>query len=234
MIRVTYTTEKELEALKYLSKCYDFALSLCISLAFNELDSSVIYLRERKDYRHELKRFVNNAIREADLKRAQINSIMASKGFFESYADRVIDLASKDVGSFRNSLQRVLEKENVAQPFFYAQIETTRCLLHSCVLDFKSIAEDARKKFGTDRSDVFLDFNISSVCHWFNKVTGILYKEVTGKYGDIRLTTPATSRMWNRIHKKIADGEYITECMRAAHDEHPEFMSNKIKVRDAE
>lgn len=58
MKRVTYKTEKELEALKYIAKCYDFALTLCITLAFNQLDITTISLREEKDFKHELKHSV--------------------------------------------------------------------------------------------------------------------------------------------------------------------------------
>lgn len=155
MKRVTYTTENELEALKYLSKCYDFALSLCISLAFSELDIAVVYLREQKFFKHELKYFINNAVKKADFKRYQINSIMVSKGFFESYSDRVIDLADKDIKSFKSSLTKVIEKNEINNASFYAQIETTRCLIEACVLDFKGIADDAKRKFGKDRSSDF-------------------------------------------------------------------------------
>ena len=231
MKRVTYTTEEDLECLKYLSRCYDFALSLCISLAFSELDTSIVYLREQKDFKQELKLFANNSVREADLKRAQMRNIMASKGFFDSYADKVIDLAEKDVKSFRTSLANVISKRNIENAYLYAQIETTRCLLQACAIDFKNIAEDAKKKFGKDRSDVFKEYDISSVYHWFEKATEIIYKNVDDTHGNINLTTPATSRLWNKIHKKIADGEYIAECMKAANEEHPEFMSNEIKIK---
>ena len=232
MKRVTYATENDLECLRYLSKCYDFALSLCISLAFNELDTSIVYLREQKNFKQELKYFANNAVKEADLKRAQIRNIMVSKGFFDSYADRVIDLASKDISSFSKAIERVLGKNEIGDPHLYAQIETTRCLLQSCVLDFKGIAEDARKKFGIDRSSVFKEYDISKVYYWFEKATTIMYKTVNDISGNINLKTSATSRLWNKIHKKIADGEYIEECMRAANEEHPEFMNNDIKVKE--
>lgn len=232
MKRVTYTTEAELECLKYLSRCYDFALSLCISLAFNELDTSIVYLREQKGFKKKIQIFANNSVREADLKREQIRNIMASKGFFDSYADRVIDLAEKDVGNFRDSIENIISKHNVGDSYLYAQIEVTRCLLQSCVIDFRSIAEDAKKKFGKDRSSVFKEYDISSVYHWFEKVTKIIYKKVDDAHGNINLKTPTTSRLWNKIHKKIASGEYITECMKAAHEEHPEFMGNEIKIKE--
>ena len=231
MKRVTYTTEEDLECLKYLSRCYDFALSLCISLAFNELDTSIVYLREQKDFKQKLKLFANNSVRAADLKRAQIRNIMVSKGFFDSYADRVIDLAEKDIKSFRSSLEKVISKHSIENSTLYAQVETTRCLLQSCVLDFRSIGEDAKKKFGKDRSDVFKEYDISSVYHWFEKAVDIIYTNVDKTNGNINLKTPTTSRLWNKIHKKIADGEYITECMKAANEEHPEFMNNDIKIK---
>lgn len=232
MKRVTYTTEEDLECLRYLSRCYDFALSLCISLALNELDTSIVYLREQKNFKHQLKYFANNSVKQSDLKRAQIRNIMASKGFFDSYADKVIDLAGRDIKSFRSSLEKVISKHGIENAALYAQVETTRCLLQSCVLDFRSIGEDAKKKFGKDRSDVFKEYDISSVYHWFEKATEIIYKNVDDTHGNINLKTPTTSRLWNKIHKKIADGEYITECMKAANEEHPEFMSNEIKIKE--
>lgn len=232
MKRVTYTTEEDLECLRYLSRCYDFALSLCISLALNELDTSIVYLREQKNFKHQLKYFANNSVKQSDLKRAQIRNIMVSKGFFDSYTDKVIDLASKDIMSFTKSMQKVIEKHKVKNANFYAQMETTRCLLQSCVLDFKGIAEDAKKKFGIDRSADFKEYNISSVYYWFEKATEIIYKNVDDTHGNVNLKTPTTSRLWNKIHKKIADGEYITECMKAANEEHPEFMSNEIKIKE--
>ena len=79
MKRVTYTTEEDLECLKYLSRCYDFALSLCISLAFNELDTSIVYLREQKDFKQKLKYFANNSVKQSDLKRAQIRNMIVMR-----------------------------------------------------------------------------------------------------------------------------------------------------------
>ena len=231
MKRVTYLTENELECLRYLSKCFDFALSLCISLALNELDTAIVFLREQKCFKQKLKLFANNSVREADLKREQISSIMASKAFFDSYSDHVIDLAEKDIKMFSSAIQKVIEKNGVDNAAFYAQIETTRCLLHSCVLGFEDIAKGAMDKFGVDKTDVFQEYNISKVHYWFEKAVEIIYKDVRGVHGNINLRTPTTSRLWNNIQKKIVDGAYIDDCMRVANEEHPEFMKNDINVR---
>ena len=231
MKRVTYKTEKELEALKYIAKCYDFALTLCITLAFNQLDITTISLREEKDFKHELKHSVNNALSEADRKRAEMMQIMKSGGFFESYSDTVIDLAEKDINAFRRSLERVMEKNGVERAKLYAQVETTRCLLESCVMDFKSLGEQCKEKFGYNVSSFFEEFNVSKVAYWFSRAVDKLYKDVDESKGEIKLKTSATSRIWNRIHKKIAEGEYIGGCFAAAQKEHPEFMENEVKVK---
>ncbi|SFG75433.1 hypothetical protein [Prevotella sp. KH2C16] len=227
--RITYGSDRELECLRYLSKCYDFALSLSISLALNELDTAAGMLRDGRMFRHGLKKYVNNAVREGDRRRAAITGYMVSRGFFESYADRVIDLAEKDIAGFRNSVRRVMEKHGIGDAGLYAQVETARCLLQACVLDFRGIAEEARKKFGVARSGDFAEYDVSAVYYWFGKAADILYADIDRVHGDIELRTPATARMFNRIHRKIADGEYIGGCMETASEEHPEFMRNEIK-----
>lgn len=228
--RVTYSDDRELECLRYLTKCYDFALALHITLALNELDIVLGMLRDGKQYTREVKRYVNSAVREGDRKRAAITGYMASRGFFDAYTDRVIDLAEKDIDGFRNSVRRVMEKHGIKNAGLYAQVETARCLLQACVLDFKGIAADARTRFRVDRSSDFREYDMSSVYFWTEKFVSILYRDIDEAHGDIELRTPATSRMFNRIHKKIANGEYIEECMKAANEEHPEFMGNEIAV----
>ena len=228
--RVSYSTERELECLRYLSKCYDFALSLHISLAMNELYTAIAKLRDAGMYVREVKVNMNNAVKEGEMRRSAIMGYMASKGFFDSYTDRVIDLAEKDVSAFRDSIRGVMEKHDVKNANIYAQIEVARCLLQACVLDFRSVAADAKKKFNVDRSSDFKEYDMSGTHFWVEKATDVLYKNVDKAHGNIELRTPATARMFNRIHKKIADGEYIEECMKTANEEHPEFTSNEIAV----
>lgn len=224
MKKVTYTTANELECLKYLSKCYDFALSLCITLALSELDTAVVMLREERMFRQEMKRYVNNTLREADKKRMQINNVMSSKGFFETYSDEVIDLANNDVRSFQRALRNVLVKHHIADADLLSQVETARCLIEVCVLDFEQVSKDAMRRFGVNRSEVFEEFNMSKVYYWYEKATELIY---TGR-GNVTLITPTTSRLWNKFHKKIAEGAYITGCLNAAKAEHPDFMNSVI------
>lgn len=233
MKKISYTTKQDFECVEYLARCYDFALSLLISMAFNELETSVVYIRDRREAYKRLGviGLADRAIREADRTRHGIKSVMADEGFFNSYADRVIDTAAPDVASFRNSLANVMRKAGVSDPGFYAQIETTRVLLDACVMDFDSIADDGKRKFGHDRRSDFTEYNVKGVKYWFDKIADRLYAHTDGKGGDINLKTPATSRMFNRIQQKVADGSYIEECMRAAKEENPDFI-NKITIKE--
>ena len=227
MKKITYSTERELESIRHLATCYDFALSLMISLALSELDTCVVRIRTYSMFRHDVKRCINNAVREADMKRAELADLMTSRGFFETYADRVIDVAENDVSRFRSSLCRVMERHSIENTELYAQMETTRCLLEACVLDYGNIAKDARERFGVDMSSHFVEYDMRKVFGWFSRATQALYGDVGGKDANINLSTSATTRAWNTLHRKITNGEYIEECMKTAQMEHPEFLNTQ-------
>lgn len=59
--KYTYTTDKELEGLRWASKVVDFGVSLTAMAALNELTTAYVMLRERKDiFRREAKHMANS------------------------------------------------------------------------------------------------------------------------------------------------------------------------------
>lgn len=228
--RVTYSTDKQLEGIKYMAKIIDFGVSLTIATAFNELYTAHMMLRERKDlYKHEVKRFANEAVERAKMKRAQMISLMANRNFFDTYSDKVIDLSENDITLFRISLKQTLDKAKYPNSELISYIETARALLDASTLQFAEVAKATREDYGEYTWEkTFIEFDVSDVLKSWDRVCYLIYHSRE----DINLNTPESTQLFDGLCRKFADGVYVEACLEEAHEAEPEFVENKVILKE--
>lgn len=226
--KVTYYTEKQFEGIEYAAKVIDFGVSLSVATALNELYTAHMMLRERKDlYRREVKRLANIATDKAKCRRGQMLSTMRSRKFFDAYSDKVIDLAENDVTLFRISVKQTLDDHNVEDSDLYAYIETARTILDMAKEHFVAVCQHTREEYAPyDYASAFSEFNCSDVLAAWQKVCDILY----ARESNIDLNTEKSIALFHNLANKFADGDYVDECMKEAHEACPEFVENSIKM----
>lgn len=238
--KVYYYTERQLKGIEYAAKVVDFGVSLTVAVAFNELYTAHMMLRDRRDlYRKEVKHLANNAIEAAKFRRARMLSTMRSRKFFDAYSDRVIDLAENDVTVFRIGIKQVLDDNRVADAELISYVETARTLLDMAALHFTESIRHVTEEFFErdaksgrpivfDYARLFSEFNCKDVATAWGKVCTILY----GREDNIDLNTGRNIAASRTLARKFADGVYVDECMKAAHEECPELWENNIIVKE--
>ncbi len=228
--RITYSTDRQLEGIRYMAKIIDFGVSLTIATAFNELYTAHMMLRERKDlYKHEVKRFANEAVERAKMKRAQMLSLMANRNFFDTYSDKVIDLSENDITLFRISLKQTLDRAKYPNSELISYIETARALLDASTLQFAEVAKATREDYGEYTWEkTFIEFEVSDVLKSWDKVCKLIYHS----HEDINLNTPESTQLFDGLCRKFADGEYVDACLEEAHEAEPEFVENKVILKE--
>jgi hypothetical protein len=226
--KVYYHNERDLEGLKWTSKIVDFGVGLMVTAAINEMHNAYTMLVDRKDLlKGKTKQFCNRAFKEAKLREIFIKENMVSKQFWLDYSDRVIDEAQNDITFFRIAVKQTLDNAKIKDSVLISYIETARTMLDMAVEQYKSIMEQAKKKYGRDYSKEFASYRLDSVFYWWNQMCGILYK---GYSAD--LNNEYTTGMFDRMCKKFAEGEYIQACLQEAYNNNPDFVDNSIKVKE--
>ena len=227
--KVVYYTEKQFEGIEYAAKVIDFGVSLSVAVALNELYTAHMMLRERKDlYKREVKHLANIATDKAKYRRGLMLSTMRSRKFFDTYSDKVIDLAENDVTLFRISVKQTLDDNHVEDSDLISYIETARTLLDMAKEHFVAVCKHAREEYAPyDYASAFSEFNCSDVLAAWQKVCDILYT----RESNIDLNTEKSIALFHSLANKFADGDYVDECMKEAHEACPEFIENEIKKK---
>jgi hypothetical protein len=225
--RVVYYGERDLEGLRWTARIIDFGIGLSVTAAFNEIRNSYACLIESPLFRQSVKRDTNNVMRMIKQRECEIRSIMKDKSFWDDYSDTVIDLANNDVTLFRVAIKSVLDKGGYRDSNLVSYMETARVLLEMSEQHYDGVMADARERYGRNYSAEFACYDMEPIRRAWEKVTDAIYVG-----SPIDLNTREVKAMFARMDKKFAEGEYIKECLKVAMDSHPDFMENKIEVKD--
>lgn len=241
--RVVYETDRELEGLEWLANVIDFSVSLTVFTSINELYTAHMMLRDRKDlYKHKVKLYANEACDAAKVKYGQELSLMTNRGYFDTYADKVVDLAADDITKFRISIKQTLDNNKYDNSELVSYIETARALLDAAKIHFQVVVETAAEDYSEDLpnmpkavhkmilkkkwTETFAEFNMERVLKSWEKVCNIVYINK----GDIDLNTKRSTELFDNLCRKFSNGDYVDACMKEANEQYPEFLENKIKV----
>ena len=230
--RYVFKTEKELEGLRWTARVIDFGVSLTIMAALNELTTAYVMLREHKDlFKHNIKRIANETMQCATNLRTSIISVMKRGEFFDTYSDRVIDLAESDITLFRISVKQTLDDERIADSELFSYMETARTLLEMAAEHFDSAIRAAKEDFNVDYTNAFAEFIARPVLDRWERVCFAIYDKV-GSVADVDLNTERNLAIFERLSAKFADGDFIQECLKEAMDEFPDY-ENVINIKEA-
>lgn len=228
--KIYYTTNQQLEGLRWVAKVTNFGLGIMVKSAMNELFTAYIMLRDRKElFRHTVKQRANLAMRKSEAKERLIFQLMENRKFYDDYSDSVIDYAQNDITLFMIAMKQELDKHEVEYSDLFAQMETARALLDMCCKNFKYVMEDARMKYGKDFSSDFREFDMSEIHAQWSVACNLLFERHTkGKVVDVN--TENVKRLFCNLYKKFVNGEYVDKCLRVAQENNPEFVENDIEV----
>lgn len=225
MKRYVYRTERELEGLKWVTKIMDFGISLTVTVGLNEMLTAYVYVRNNPLlYRHRIKQLLNQSDRCGMMLRTAMFSVMRNRDFFNTYSDRVIDLANEDIGNFRTGIESTLLSNGNTDVALLAQCETARVLLNLAKVQYVETIGAARRKYGYDYGHFFNNFNSVRVAAAWDKFCDCLYD---GRKA-VDLNTEHQKELFDTMSQKFIDGIYIQQCLKDAHIEHPMFTENNI------
>lgn len=214
---IRYSSDEELSVMKRTAKVIDFGVSLVLTCAFNELFSSLVYLRPRADlYRHQVKFFGNQAYKYARRQELILKPLMKNWNFFSDYSDSVIDAASNDVTLFRIAIKQELDSIGFADAELYSYIECARVMLILSVKMFDTIIQEAKRDSGKDYTDVFIEFRAGETSDKWSRMCDILFKRV-----GVDLNTDRVNKAFNVLLRKFSEGEYIQACLNEANKNNP-------------
>ena len=245
--RIPFTTDKQLEGIGWTSRVMNFGVALTIASAFNELYTAHMMLRERPDlYKKEIKRHANDAIRFAEMKKGQMLNYMEHRKFYDTYADKVIDLTENDITIFRISIKQTLDEARYKDAELVSYIETARALLNAATIQFREVIRTTEEDYGKYTCELILpkvynpkhiqkftwdynfsEFNVANVLKSWDTVCDLLY----GNDSDIDLNTERSTTLFDILCKKFAEGDYVQPCLKEAHEAFPEFIKNEIIVK---
>jgi len=224
--KIYYNTKQELEGLKWTAKVIDFGVGLTVMAALNEVYSAASILRDyKKLYRFEVKRLCNIAVEQADLRRNEIKSKMKHVGFWSDYSDRVVDEAEPDITAFRIAIKQELDNAKIPNSDIISRIECARALLETSIVQFDSMTETAKNKYGRNFRKDFVEYRATDVFSSWSKMSDLLYKSYK-----LDLNTKNVIGMFEKMGRKFEQGDYIQACMTEAIRNNPDFIDNAIKV----
>lgn len=226
--KISYYTDKQLAGIRWTAKNASLSVSLTVASAFNELYTAHMMLRERPDiYRNQVKKFANEAINKARMKRVQMMNIICNRKFFDTYSDKVIDLAVQDITLFRIGLKQTMDDAGYPDSDFISYIETARVMLTAAAYHFSLIMEEARKRFGEYAyEEAFREFYVQDVQKSWDRVCDAIY----GAVDNIDLNTTRNEQAFRVICDNFAQSKYVDECLMEAHAEQPEYVESLLAV----
>lgn len=210
-------TPKTMGGIAWASYVMDYGVALLEIAAFNELYTAHMMLRERRDlYRQQAKKFANDTIELVKTKRRHMMSLMTDRTYYDTYTDKVIDLAENDITLFRISLKQTLDKAGHKDSDLISYIETARALLYASTIQFSEVMKDIRKEFDDNNNypweSTFWEFDCKDVLHAWERLCDVLYKNNM----TINLNTPDSTTLFNNLCRKFAEGDYVEPCMKEA------------------
>lgn len=225
MKRIPFTTNDQLEGLRWAAKTIDFGVSLTLIAALNEVNTAYIMLRERKDlFRQKLKKLANIAATKADQQKATVLASMKDRNFFDIYSDKVIDLAEDDITKFRIGLKQTLDDNKHPDAELISYIEVARTMLEMAMHQFWKVIGTAREDFGGyPFGKYFHEFDSTDTLAAWEKVCDIVYQGKT-----INLNTERNEQLFNALGIKFAEGDYVDICLKEAMISDPEFKNHII------
>lgn len=216
-----YRTKKELEGLRWAAMVVDFGVSLTVTVALNELTTAYVLFRERHDLcRQRVKQLANIAMEAGSRRKGAMYAVMRNRGFFDTYSDKVIDLAEQDITMFRIGIKQELDNHRHPDSELVSYMETARTMLEMAAVHYDEIMKSIRLDFGYNFGKRFSEFNCRDVLEAWDKVCDAVY----AKASKIDLNTERNIALFNNVANKFADGDYIDECMKDAAEEFPEFV----------
>ena len=229
--KITYNSQKQLDGIRWAAKQASLSVSLTVASAFNELYTAHMMLRDRPDvFRNEVKKFANEAEARARRRRMRMLDIICNRQFFDTYSDKVIDLAEKDILLFRIGIKQTMDDAGYKDSELISYIETARVMLTAAAMHFSEIMTEARERFGSyNYEEAFGEFNPQDVKKSWDRVCCALY----GTVEDIDLNTPRNDQAFHVLCDKFAQAEYVNACLKEAHEEQPEYVESLLVVEDS-
>lgn len=226
MKKVYYNDKTDLEGLKWTARVVDFGVGLLVTAAVNEMHNTYALLVERRDILHgKVKRFCNNAFREARIRTSTIKDNMVNKQFWLDYSDRVIDEADNDITMFRIAIKQTLDNANAKDSEIISHAETTRTMLDLAVGQFDEIMKLSKERYGRDYSSVFSEYRLNAVLYWWTQMCDILCKGIKAD-----MNNKNTTGLFDKMCDKFGSGAYIQACLQEAYKNNPDFIENSIAV----
>lgn len=213
--------------MRVLARIIDFGVGLAVIASINEMYSAASFLRDdKKLYRTDVKMFCNRASEAASKHEAEIRKNMKSADFWRDYSDKVIDEAETDIAHFRVAIKTELDNAHIPNSNLFSYIECARTLLDVSVAMFDANVEKIEKECGRNFAKDFKEYRVYDVLSLWSEMCDILYK---GYNAD--LNTENVTKMFDKLSKKLSEGDYIQPCMDEAFRNNPDFK-NEIFVRE--
>ena len=227
MKKVSFTQQRELDGLLWTAQILDFGTSLAIRVATNEINCCYSLLKDRKDiFRQKVKKYANNSVALVDKKLMTLKLIMANYNFHESYSDSITEASKNDITMYRLAIRRAFEDADVKDAELLSHIEVARSLLEIARLHYKSTMELAEARYLRWYNKEFREFDFTDVAASWDQLCEEVYP-----HKSIDLTIPSVKVWSNILIKKFGSGDYISECMKVACEENPEFDYNEIIIK---
>ena len=177
-------------------------------------------------YRHVIKKCCNDANNKQRNAESNIRLYMANKKFWDDYSDSVIDAANRDILLFRMAIKQQIDNAKCEHSKLISHCETARCLLDMAVFQFDYCVEEAKKRYGRDFSQIFIEYRVGDVLSSWTRLCKLLYGNT---HLEVDLNSERAQQAFDIICRKFSDGEYISACLSEAQKEHPEFANSIIQ-----
>ena len=207
-------------------------------------------LYKRKDlWRHEIK--LNARLAEKayyDYERLHTRNFGDRYILFLDYLSAVEDNIGKDVDMLTYSIAQVLSKHNQKDAMLKAQIETARTMCEYACCVFDRLIKEANKKVYNecckyslstmqlrkpfDYTPYFAPARITSVFHYWDKVTARLCKTGKGEEQIILNTDPNCKLAFEIIERKLTSEDFLNKAGYDALKLNPECIKDSISDED--
>lgn len=232
MKHFVYQTKAQLEGLRWMARVVEFGVSLSFTVAIHMLYIGHLALREDKDmFRREAKKYANEAIRRADIKKARVMAAMKDYRFYDAYSDLAIDLSENLMTMLRFNVKQELDKARHPKANAMADIESARIMLFLAKQQYDSVIGEGRDKWHLPKQILYQwgEFDLCDVFNSWELAVDTIY-QTTYQGISIDMNTPNILAVVDKIGHAFGDGEYIEECLKAAKAERPGFFNDFIIV----
>lgn len=213
----------EQEALIRLRKLIGGNLTLNITLAVQEMNAAILYLKgEKKNGKWDGKLFKYNtkyhalkAEKMADKRMSRIYSCASDEKFFGDYNDKAIDITESDIEKFRLALVRTMLDNGISHEYakIFSHVEVAAVLLRLAVLHYDYIMKLTMELYPRDWSYDFRLYRLGELSNEWHHVCESLYPNyLVG----VELNNAETDALYDALSLRITNGSLIGECLDAA------------------